>query len=200
MKVFLFIAIIVSRIFAIDICGQDIRLGDKMGSINEKFYEVVVDSTGVYAKILYISLIPANKEFSSAVIEVSVISGTICNIKLYNEAVIGTTVNGQNIDSIKSCYNNYVKKLAKTYDKCDKSTDSLLFYENFKDVKINSIISFSNDSEKVYCSIQEVGMFLTCRVMYFIKDFDDNMRNESELYDLMKEIERIEEKVAKNSI
>lgn len=191
-KFFIIFVIFTSKLLAVNICGQDIRIGDKIFSINEDNFDIIIDSTtSDDFKIVATNISPTENEFSNVIIEASVISGTIYNILLYKKVRIGYTILGQEIDSIKSNFNNYIKKLTKNYGKNTFSTDSLLPFEDYRKIKVNSYVSFTKYLTKIYCSLQEKDNSLYFKVMYLNSKYEKTLKEESDFLKFMGKIENM---------
>jgi hypothetical protein len=202
-KIFIILLLIVTNLFAIKIGSQDIRIGDNILSLNEDVFEVYIDSLG-YAKLVATNKVPISmdNDFHHAIIEATILNGTIYNITLINNTKIGCTIGGQEIDSMKSFFNNYTKKLNKQYGDFNYSNDNRLPYFDFRDIQINTLICYNKNITKVALAIIEdiLKEEISVRLIYFNGDYEENLKSESMYYNVNKMIINIQSLMSKDTI
>jgi len=181
----------------INIGDQCISIGDYIWSLDMDVFSINIDSLG-FTRFVATNRMQINigNGFHHAIIEATIGTGAIYCIKLENEVSTGYTVNGQEIDSMKSYFNDYAKKLKNDYGNFDFSSDSLLPYKNFKDVKINSIVEYNKDSTNVFLSIQQKKDLMLVKLMYLNKYYKIKLNAESMIFNIKEKIK----KRKKNSI
>ena len=174
MKQIVFIMLVISNLFAIEVNNKSINIGDSIGILDSNIFSVRMDSVDHY-KYVAINKGRINiSGFNRIIIEATPKTGIIYNIMLLNQSSCN-----DELDSLKSFFNEHVLILENMFGLFDFTSDNGLPYKDSKNVIVGSMMFRFYKDITIFLSINSQGFFNTVQIIYISQELKEQWLIES---------------------